>query len=87
MSNMSYCRFENTLRDLCDCHNAIQELLAGDSEALSENELRCAVALVEQCKETLGLIADEQGLDLADEDAFNQIDPDDALRNANNLVG
>lgn len=25
MANMSYCRFENTLRDLMDCLNAIEE--------------------------------------------------------------
>jgi hypothetical protein len=26
MANMSYCRFENTLRDLHDCHEALRNL-------------------------------------------------------------
>ena len=37
MSNMSYCRFENTSRDLYDCVEAIQHGEA-DPDELSENE-------------------------------------------------
>jgi len=36
MSNMSYCRFENTARDLNDCVQAINN---GETENLSEYEL------------------------------------------------
>lgn len=86
MPNTSYCRFENTLRDMVACHNAIEELLAGNGEPLSDSELRCAVALVEQCKETLELIADEQGIDMTDEYAFANLDPKDALDFANGAI-
>ena len=34
MSNMSYCRFQNTSRDLMDCIEAIND----DTEDLSSNE-------------------------------------------------
>ena len=40
MPNMSYCRFENTVMDIRDCINAIEE---GDTDSLSsyeENALR-----------------------------------------------
>ena len=37
MSNMSYCRFENTSRDLQDCLNAIYN---GETEDLSSYEQR-----------------------------------------------
>lgn len=36
MSNMSYCRFENTARDLNDCVQAINN---GETENLSDYEL------------------------------------------------
>ena len=36
MSNMSYCRFENTARDLRDCVNAYQ---SGDVADLNEYEV------------------------------------------------
>ena len=35
MPNMSYCRFENTTRDMQDCINAIEE---GDTRNLSRYE-------------------------------------------------
>ena len=35
MANMSYCRFENTTRDMQDCINAIEE---GDTRDLSRYE-------------------------------------------------
>lgn len=47
MSNMSYCRFENTLLDLQDCADAL------DSEGtakLSDSEKRAANALIKLCK-------------------------------------
>ena len=36
MGNMSYCRFENTARDLQDCVNAIDR---GETDELNEYEL------------------------------------------------
>ncbi len=37
MGNMSYCRFENTTRDLADCVRAIQD---GETDDLSQYEKR-----------------------------------------------
>lgn len=45
MANMSYCRFENTYSDLCDCFNAIK---AG--EKLSENEMYYAQKMRNLCE-------------------------------------
>lgn len=36
MGNMSYCRFENTVRDMRDCIEAIE---SGDTDELSDYEL------------------------------------------------
>lgn len=41
MGNMSYCRFENTLRDLQDCYDHMDD---GD---LSESEERCKGQLID----------------------------------------
>lgn len=35
MANMSYCRFENTYKDLIDCYDALRE--AGGAVVLSED--------------------------------------------------
>ena len=51
MSNMSYCRFRNTLSDLHDC---AQALGADDGEIdnnLSDEERRARRALIELCTE------------------------------------
>ena len=45
MSNMSYCRFQNTLSDLQDC----EEHLSDDD--LSEDEEEARIKLVKLCKE------------------------------------
>jgi hypothetical protein len=45
MSNMAYVRFENTLSDLEDCFDHIQD------DGLSETEDRCRKAMIELCKE------------------------------------
>tara|TARA_R110002072_G_scaffold135752_2_gene277353 strand:+ start:184 stop:378 length:195 start_codon:yes stop_codon:yes gene_type:complete len=44
MPNMSYCRFENTVMDIRDCINAIEE---GDTDELSSYE----VSALKQFKE------------------------------------
>jgi len=43
MSNMSYCRFENTLRDLQDCYANM------DSDDLSKSEFYTRRHMVELC--------------------------------------
>lgn len=45
MANMSYCRFENTYSDLCDCFNAIK-----NGEKLSEDELYYAEKMRNLCE-------------------------------------
>ncbi len=59
MANMSYCRFENTFRDLQDCYNALGE--AGSIEDVeneaNEYEKKFVRKLVKLCKE----IADDFG--------------------------
>ena len=47
MSNMSYCRFENTLADLNDCKNALDE---NGFEHLSDDELKAAKRLIRSCQ-------------------------------------
>lgn len=47
MSNMSYCRFENTSRDLSDCYEHLED------EDLSDSEKRCKENLIGQCVEIL----------------------------------
>jgi hypothetical protein len=46
MSNMSYCRFENTYSDLEECLEALQN---DGLENLSESELLFAKQLIETC--------------------------------------
>ena len=58
MSNMSYCRFQNTALDLDDCADALEELLNADREALSADELRAAKRLVELCFSIVTMVAD-----------------------------
>jgi hypothetical protein len=54
MSNMSYCRFRNTLSDLRDCLDALDALVSCDvtedaDPSLSDDELEAAKALVALC--------------------------------------
>jgi hypothetical protein len=57
MANMSYCRFENTYRDLYDCYNNI-------NNDLSESEHKFRKRLVELCQS----IVDEYDEPCQDED-------------------
>ena len=50
MSNMSYCMFENTLQNLRQCANELQEPESMQEE-LSETEADAKVALIELCCE------------------------------------
>jgi hypothetical protein len=45
MPNMSYCRFENTLADLRDCRDAM------DETDLSKWEAKCRAKLIKLCTE------------------------------------
>lgn len=60
MANMSYCRFRNTLADLADCKDALEELLSGgDIEQVSDEERRARVDLVEMCFDVVELFRAE----------------------------
>ena len=48
MANMSYCRFQNTLTDLNDCRDVIN-----DVEDLSDEEKRARKWLIETCKDII----------------------------------
>lgn len=47
MSNMSYCRFQNTYNDLQDCLDNI------NNDNLSESEKRYRDLLIETCKDII----------------------------------
>lgn len=48
MANMSYCRFENTYRDLQDCFN---DMCNTDFDELSETEQEYRNKIVDMCKQ------------------------------------
>lgn len=49
MSNMGYCRFRNTLRDLRDCQRALVDIDFNLAE-LSDDEARAANDLIVVCQ-------------------------------------
>lgn len=59
MSNMSYCRFQNTASDLDDCKAALLAMVEGDAGKLSRDELRAAKRLVVSCAEIISLLAED----------------------------
>lgn len=46
MSNMHYCRFENTLSDLRDCYEDMEE-----SDSMSTEEKRARKRLIKLCRD------------------------------------
>ena len=57
MSNMSYCRFQNTLSDLRDCIEHLQD------EEMSAEEVAAKNKLVKLCVE----VAEDEGYELPEE--------------------
>lgn len=51
--NMSYCRFQNTVTDLADCMDALEEI-DYDLTKLSADEEKAARRLIEICQEIGG---------------------------------
>lgn len=64
MSNMSYCRFENTASDLDDCADALEELLNTGIGRLSRSELAAAKRLAVMCTNVVQLFVDYGDADL-----------------------
>jgi len=54
MSNMSYCRFQNTLGDLQDCYEHI------DDEDLSKEEERAKQRLILLCEQIAASVGSER---------------------------
>jgi hypothetical protein len=52
MPNMSYCRFENTVTDMQDCINAIED---GDTSDLSRSEIRALEEFLDLAREITNL--------------------------------
>lgn len=63
MANMSYCRFENTLGDLEDCKEALE-----NGEELSSREAKKAKALIDLCREIADNYDDDYVDSLKEED-------------------
>ena len=50
MANMSYCRFENTARDLADCVSAVNR---GEIDELNEYEVQGLIKIISLCNDML----------------------------------
>jgi len=57
MSNMSYCRWENTYRDLNDCYQSMLE----EDEELSESEAMYKKLLLEVAKKMVAQSEEDGG--------------------------
>ena len=49
MSNMSYCRFQNTLRDLRDCYENMDEELSDEENRARKQLIILCETIVENC--------------------------------------
>jgi hypothetical protein len=76
--NMSHCRFRNTDSALSECNDALEDLLTGEGEPLTIDELRAAKSLALRCIEIIELIEEH-----ADE-PFQ--DSDDATRRCGEII-
>tara|TARA_R110002073_G_scaffold325110_1_gene503763 strand:- start:112 stop:330 length:219 start_codon:yes stop_codon:yes gene_type:complete len=63
MSNMSYCRFQNTRLDLQDCIDAIN---GGEINDLSRDEQQAFIDLIMKCKEVAENFEDYNDYELGD---------------------
>lgn len=65
MSNMSYCRFRNTLLALTDCERTLVEDLNWDPNVLkNEEEVIAAKQLIKLCKSIAEWYEEENKLDI-----------------------
>ena len=88
MSNMSYCRFQNTSKDLSDCRDALQEMSEGDGEPLGREELYAAGRLVQTAIEILQILGEAGPMDIDGEDALESLakDADKILHKLNDGI-
>lgn len=59
MANMSYCRFENTAKDLADCVSEFNEELG----AREHNARKRIIVMMIQALEEIGCSVDSSGID------------------------
>lgn len=83
MANMSYCRFENTNRDLADCEKMIQIMIDEpmSSNTLGDEELFAAKKLATRCLNIVRMLAEVGGLQLQDD--LSTSDLDEAVQQLN----
>ena len=64
MSNMSYCRFENTFNDLYDAASALDEKTPEEiiKNATSEFEADSVIEVIELCKKIADKYGDERNI-------------------------
>jgi len=74
MSNMSYCRFENTSRDFSDCVDALEQIEFGNEEPLSRREHAAAIDLLVKATDMLLAVSLATGVEVDDleEEHFDQ---------------
>ena len=58
MSNMAYCRFQNSVLALKDCEGIFEEMLDGNPEPLSDEELAAAQQLAAGCLNIVQMLAE-----------------------------
>lgn len=68
MANMSYCRFENTYRDLLDCYGALERegTIEDLKQSLGNSERKYATWLIELCQQIVDMPQGEEYIE--DED-------------------
>lgn len=49
MPNMSYCRFQNTFRDLQDCFDSIDDNLSEEEHEARKNLIELCQSIVREC--------------------------------------
>jgi hypothetical protein len=49
MSNMSYCRFQNTLSDLRECYDNLHDVLGDDEARARQKLLRVCFDIMSEC--------------------------------------
>jgi hypothetical protein len=54
--NMSYCRFQNTLTDLRDCREALEDFICQSPTDLGREEADAAMRLVMVCDEIANMV-------------------------------
>ncbi len=65
MTNMSYCRFQNTELALKDCEGVLEEMVDSVPKRLSDEELYAAQRLVASCLNIVQLLAERGSLEFA----------------------